>query len=323
MNADALLKVLRIVDGRESLENLHEGLEKYLRSSAFICGFTAFCITASTAASISLRDDLNRSIELEQPAQRIVTLAPFLTELVYTAGAGERIVGVSAYSDYPPEAKKLPEVSTAAGFDIERIAALKPDLVLVWQDSFRPEDIERIARFGAAVFVAHARTLEDVPRLLRAIGVLTGRDVSMAAREFEAKVTGLRREYGARPKVSAFLEIWNRPLTTIAGRHFMNEALEICGATNAFKDLDGVAPVVSWEQVYARDPDVIVGASSAANAAEFRDNWRTRATLAAVKSDRLVFVDADRIQRLTARTPDGIAALCAAIDRVRPASPSR
>jgi iron complex transport system substrate-binding protein len=291
--------------------------------SAFIGAFTAFCITASTAASISLKDDLDRPIELKQPAERIVTLAPFLTELVYTAGAGERIVGVSAYSDYPPEAKQLPEVSTSAGFDIERIAALKPDLVLVWQDSFRPEDIERIARFGAVVFVAHARNLEDVPRLLRAVGLLVGRDASRAAREFEAKITALRREYGARPKVSAFLEIWNRPLTTIAGRHFMNEALEICGASNAFKDLDGVAPVVSWEQVYARDPDVIVGASSAANAAQFRDNWRARGTLAAVKSDRLVFVDADRIQRLTARTPDGIAALCAAIDRVRPASPSR
>jgi iron complex transport system substrate-binding protein len=242
---------------------------------------------------------------------------------VFTAGAGERIVGVSAYSDYPPQARRLPQVSTAVGFDIERIAALAPDLVLVWQDSFRPEDIERITRFGAAVFVARARTLEDVPRLLRIIGALTGRDTAAAVRDFDGRLARLRREHANRPRVSAFLEIWNRPLTTIAGRHFMNEALEICGASNVFKDLDSVAPVVSWEQVYARDPDVVVGASSAASAEEFRANWRTRGTLAAVKADRLVFVDADRIQRLTARTPDGIAALCAAIDRVRSASPAR
>jgi iron complex transport system substrate-binding protein len=296
---------------------------KYLRSSAFICGFTAFCITTSTAATISLKDDLERKVEMKQAAQRIVTLAPFLTELVFTAGAGERIVGVSAYSDYPAQARQLPQVSTAVGFDVERIAALAPDLVLVWQDSFRPEDIERITRFGAAVFVARARTLEDVPRLLRIIGALTGRDTAAAARDFDGRLARLRREYANRPRVSAFLEIWNRPLTTIAGRHFMNEALDICGASNVFKDLDSVAPVVSWEQVYARDPDVVVGASSAANAEEFRSNWRTRGTLAAVKANRLVFVDADRIQRLTARTPDGIAALCAAIDRVRSASPAR
>jgi iron complex transport system substrate-binding protein len=295
----------------------------FLCSSVFICVPLAFLSTTSTAASISLRDDLDRAVELKQPAQRIVTLAPFLTELVFTVGAGERVVGVSAYSDYPPEAKKLPQVSTAAGFNIEQIAALRPDLVLVWQDSFRPEDIDRIARFGAAVFVAHARNLADVPRLLRAIGTLAGLDASPSMRDFDARVAALRREYAQRPRVSAFLEIWNRPLTTIAGRHFMNEALEICGATNAFKDLDGVAPVVSWEQVYARDPEVIVGASSAASAEEFRANWKIRGTLAAVKANRLVFVDADRIQRLTARTPDGIAALCAGIDRVRPASPAR
>ena len=291
--------------------------------SAFICVFTAFWITASTAAEISLRDDLERPVTLKEPAQRIVTLAPFLTELVYTAGAGERVVGVSAFSDYPPEAGKLPQVSTAAGFSIERIAALRPDLVLVWQDSVRPEDIERITRFGAAVFVAHARNLEDVPRLLRAIGRLTGRDVAAAIGDYERKLARLRRENAGRPRVSAFLEIWNRPLTTIAGRHFMNEALEICGATNVFKDLDGVAPVVSWEEVYQRDPAVIVGASSAANAEDFRANWRIRDTLSAVKADRLVFVDADRIQRLTARTPDGIAALCEGIERVRRASSAR
>jgi iron complex transport system substrate-binding protein len=294
-----------------------------LRSSAFICGFAALCITASSAAPISLKDDLDRTVELKEPAQRIVTLAPFLTELVYTAGAGERVVGVSVYSDYPPEAKKLPQVGTSAGFDVERIAALRPDLVLVWQDSFRPEDVDRIARFGTAVFVARARTLDDVPRLLRAIGRLAGRDVAPATGQFEAKLAKLRRDHAGSPKVSAFLEVWNRPLTTIAGRHFMNEALEICGARNVFGDLDGVAPLVSWEALYARDPEVIVGASSAAGEREFRDNWRLRDTLAAVKADRLVFVDADRIERLTARTPDGIAALCAGIDRVRPASPAR
>ena len=289
-----------------------------MRSFVFTCGFIAFQITSSAAAPISLRDDLDRPVELKQAARRIVTLAPFLTELVFAAGAGERVVGVSAYSDYPPEAKRLPQVATAAGLSIEGIAALEPDLVLAWRDSTRPEDIERIGRFGAAVYVARARRLDDVARLLRVIGELTGREVGEVARDFERKLAGLRRAHAGKPKLAAFLEIWNRPLTTISGRHFINESLEICGAENVFKDLDGVAPLVSWEQVYARDPEVIVGAGSAANAEEFRANWRIRDTLAAVMADRLVFVEADTIQRPTTRTADGIATLCDRLDRLRP-----
>ncbi len=204
---------------------------------------------------------------------------------------------------------------------------MKPDLVLAWRDSVRREDIERITGFGAAVFVAHSRNFEDVPRLLRAIGTLTGNDGAAPAAEYRSRLAKVRRDYAGKPKLTAILEIWNRPLTTIAGRHFMNEALEICGASNVFQDLAGVAPVfqdlagvapvVPWEEVYRRDPEMVVGASSAASAEEFRAQWLQRPSLAAVRSGRLVFVEADRIQRLTARTPDGIAALCEAIARVR------
>jgi iron complex transport system substrate-binding protein len=288
----------------------------YLCSSVFIC-VLAFCVTQSVAAEISLKDDLDRMVRLKAPAQRIVTLAPFLTELVFDAGAGERIVGVSAYSDYPPEAKKLPQVGTAVNFSIEEIAALKPDLVLVWKDSMRPEDLERIARFGAEVFVASARALDDVPRLLDVVGRLTGRDASQVAAQYERKLDALRRTYAGKRKLATFLEIWNRPLTTISGRHFINQALEICGAQNIFRELPGVAPVVSWEQVYRRDPEVIVGMSSGTSAEEFRASWKAHATLSAVKADKLVHVHPDRLQRQTARTPDGIAELCAALDRVR------
>src|SRR5258706_5022094 len=294
----------------------------HMRSSSAFIGVASadigvLALGPAAAAEISLHDDLDRAIVLKQPAKRIVTLAPFLTELVFTAGAGERVVGVSAYSDYPPEAKKLPQVGTAVGVALEQIAALAPDLVLAWRDSVRVEDIERLTRLGATVYVAQSRNFEDVPRNLVAIGELTGRDVSGAIVEYERRLAKLRRDNAGKRIVTAFLEIWNRPLTTIAGRHFINEALEICGARNVFQDLDGVAPVVSWEAVYLRDPQVIVGMSSAANDAEFRANWKSRTALSAVKGGRLVFVDADRIQRLTARTPDGVAALCDGIDRYR------
>ena len=290
----------------------------HLRLSAFICGSIAVCLASSAAAEIALKDDLGREVRLERPAQRIVTLAPFLTELAFSAGAGSRVVGVSAFSDYPPRARELPQVATAAGLSLEAIAALRPDLVLAWKDSVRPEEVERIARLGPAVFVAQGRTLSDVPRLRGAIGALTAGDTGAMAREYEAKLERLRRRYAARPSLRVFLEIWDRPLTTISGRHFMNEALSICHAENVFADLPGVAPEVSWEDLYARDPAVIVGIGSAPTAASFRANWRPHATLSAVRGGRLVFVPPDRLQRPTVRTPDGIAQLCEALDGQRP-----
>lgn len=289
----------------------------HLLSSAFICGLTAFCITESIAAPISLKDDLDRKVELPAPAQRIVSLAPFLTELTYSAGAGDRLVGVSAYSNYPEEAKRLPQVATAVTLSLEPLLALKPDLVLAWRDTMRREDIVRLEGFGIAVFVTQARTLEDVPRLLGHIGTLAARDGAKPAGAFRARLAALRAAHANLPRVKVFMEIWHHPLTTISGTHWMNESLELCGASNAFFDLPNVAPVVSWEEVYARDPRVIVGAGSAANAEEFRRNWGERAALSAVREKRLVWLDPDTIQRPTLRLAEGVAQLCAGLDRVR------
>jgi iron complex transport system substrate-binding protein len=297
-----------------ALKNLSAGIGA---TSAAIGVFTAFFITASASAEISLTDDAGRKVELKAPAQRIVTMAPFLTELAFSAGAGDRVVGVSAHSDYPPQARGLPEVGSAVAFSIEPIAAMRPDLALVWKDSVRAEDLKRLEAFGVAVFVAQARTLDDVPRLLAAIGRLAARDPSAAIADYRARLAALRARHAGRPRLRAFLEIWHRPLTTLAGPHWINEALDLCGADNAFRDLPGIAPQVSWEDVYARDPYVVIGAGSAASRGEFRANWRARASLAAVKADRLVFVDADTIQRPTLRLAEGVAQLCAGLERVR------
>ena len=271
-------------------------------------------LLALALGAVTLRDDLGREVALEQPAQRVVTLAPFLTELAFSAGVGGRVVGVSAYSDYPAAAQSLPVVSSSAGFSIEQIAALKPDLVLVWRDSVRPEDIARIEGFGARVFASSARSVEDIPRALENIGRLAGVDVSPAARSFRARIERLRATYSSRRPLAVFLEISHRPLMTIAGAHYMTEALQICGARNAFGDLPGVAPMVPWEEVYKRDPDVVVGT---AERAQLEANWRERPTLRAVKNHRVVHVDADTFVRPTLRFADGVAQLCEALERAR------
>jgi iron complex transport system substrate-binding protein len=277
----------------------------------------AFFVPAVFAAPVTLKDDLGRTVTLGAPAKRIVTLAPFLTELAFAIGAGDRVVGVSAYSDYPAEAKSLPVVSSALGVSLEQVAALKPDLVVAWRDSFRVEDIDPLERVGAAVYVAHGRRLDDIPGLLRVLGTFTGLDVSSNISRFQSDLAALRLRYANRPKVDVFLEIWHKPLTTISGAHFMNDALEMCGARNVFKDAPGVAPTVSWEEVYARDPSVIIGTGSASNEVEFKANWKERSTLSAVKAGRLEWINPDKLQRPTTRTPQGIAELCARLDRWR------
>ncbi len=258
---------------------------------------------------------------MKHVATRIVTLAPFLTEIVFAVGAGDRVVGVADLSTYPPEAMSLPKVPTGAHFALDRLALIKPDLVIAWRDGIRRDDIERITGFGAVVFAASARSLEDVPRLMKTIATLTGNDASAAIAAYERKIEVLRRDNAGKPRVGAFLEIWNRPLTTISGNHFMSEALEICRADNVFKDLDGSAPQVTWEEVYEKNPYAVVGAGSASSEDEFKSNWTVRQALAAVKANRLVFVDADSFMRPTPRTPDGIALLCAGLDKIRPAAP--
>ena len=284
-------------------------------------GLILALLPAWAGAQVSIRDDLGRVVQLKKRPERIVTLAPFLTELVYAAGAGAQIVAVSNMSDFPPEASKLPQIGTGVAFDLTQLATYKPDLVLAWRDGIRKEEIERIAAFGATVFAASARALDDVPRLLQAIGVLTGHDVAAQVAEYESKLEKLRTANAGKTRIVAFLELWNRPLTTISGTHFMTEALDICRADNAFKDLYGSAPEVSIEELYEKNPYVIVGAGSATNVDEFRSNWTVRQGLRAVKENRLVFIDSDAFQRPTPRTPEGIAELCKALDQVRPAPP--
>ena len=284
--------------------------------SRILCTLLALLCTAASA-SVAVTDDAGRKVALAAPAQRIVTLAPFLTELVYSAGAGHRLVAVSAYSDYPPEARGLPQVATATTFSLEEVAALRPDLVLAWRDSIRPEDVRRLESLGIVTMITEARRLDDVPRLLQAIGALTGRDVGPAIALYRERLERLRARYAARRSVPVFLEIWHNPLQTVGARHWISEALALCGARNAFGDLPGVAPLVSWEEVYRRDPPVIIGAGSRDGEEQFRANWRIRGTLSAVKAGRLVFMDADTLTRPTLRLADGVTQLCEGIDRAR------
>ena len=284
------------------------------RCASILLALAAF---EAGAGSIAVRDDTGRSVELKAPAKRIVTLAPFLTELAYSAGAGSQLVGASAYSDYPPQARKLPQVGSAVGPEIESLMALGPDLVLAWQDSIRREDVERLRNLGIVVFVARARRLDDAARLVEVVATLAGHDASKPAADYRARLQRLRSTYAGRKPVRVFVEIWHRPLTTIAGTHWIGEALALCGAENVFADLDPVAPVVSWEELYRRNPRGVLGTGAVDGENAFVANWTERASLPAVRDGRLTYLDADTLARPTLRLGEGVERICEAVDAWR------
>src|SRR5207245_5902017 len=139
-----------------------------------------------------------------EPAIRIVTLAPHLAEIAFAAGAGAKVAGVSSFSRHPAEAERLPVVASNGRVDIERLIALRPDLVLAWQSGNSPLQIDRLERIGVRVFVTETRALADVPRVVRLVGALAGSAevAETRARQFENEIAGLRERYAGERRVA-------------------------------------------------------------------------------------------------------------------------
>jgi len=271
----------------------------------------------SAGATVSANDDTGTRVELPRPAARIVSLAPHITEQLFAIGAGDRIVGTTEYADFPAAALAVPRVGRAHSLDLERIAALKPDLIVIWGSGFPPAILSSVRRLGHPVFVSEPHTLEDVARSMQRLGVLTGQDGSKAAGEFKAKVDGLRSQYAGSTPVRVFYQVWATPLMTLSGRHVISEAIALCGGRNVFADLVPIAPQVSTEAVLAADPQLIVTAEPGARPGQALTVWARYPMLAATRLGQFVTLDADRINRYGPRLADEIGVLCAAIETTR------
>lgn len=269
-------------------------------------------IASVQAAAIRLVDDAGITLELAKPPQRIVSLTPHLTEMLYAVGAGAQLAGADSASDHPAAARALPRVGDYSRVNLERVLALKPDLVLVWLGGNRATDIHALKALGVPVLHTRAARLDDVPRLLRLIGRVSGHAEAggAAADAFVASLDALGRQYARGDEVSVFYQVWDRPLMTVGGRHWISDALALCGARNVFAELDSASPVVSREAVLRRAPQVIVSGS---DAPDMRASWRQFGSLPAVKNQAFVRVDADRLHRPAPRLVAGVAELCAAV----------
>jgi iron complex transport system substrate-binding protein len=279
--------------------------------------FSLFAVSPLTH-SATFRDDRGIAITLETQPTRIVALSPHLTELSFAAGAGPQLVAVVRYSDYPAQAARLPQVGDASRIDVERVLALKPDLILAWQSGNPAGDVERLERLGFKVFVSEAKTLADVSRLLRTIGALAGTNdaAHAAAAAFDHELAALRVRYSGGKPVPVFYEIWHQPLLTVNGAHVISDVIALCGGRNVFERSPMLTPAVSFEAVLAARPRVVLGGSSAARPGDFVALWRT-APVGALREIPVRYVPPDLIQRHTPRMARGAKVVCEHLEEIR------
>ena len=283
----------------------------------FVCLGCLFWATAT--ATVSVTDDTGDTLRLARPAERIISLAPHMTELLYAAGAGDKLVGAVRYSDYPPPARDIPRVGDAHSFDIEQILALKPDLIIVWQSGNPAGQIRQLRDLNLNLFVSEPRSLADIPATIEKLGQLAGTlsAANEAATDFRQRLSKLRDAYSDRTPVDVFYQIWHQPLMTIGGNHVINNVIRLCGGRNVFAGIDQLAPQISIEAVLAAAPEVIIASGTGEQRPDWLNDWRQWPQLPAVQQEQLRFIPPYLLQRHTPRILEGTARLCAMLEQAR------
>jgi iron complex transport system substrate-binding protein len=288
----------------------------------FLFLFLIACVCAcalNASAAISVRDDSGATVVLQQPARRVVSLAPHVTELLFAAGAGERIVGTVSYSDYPPAARAIPRIGDNREVDIERLLALKPDLLVVWRHNASSRQLEQLRELGIPLFYSEPHQLADIPDTLQRLGQLLGTE-PQALQEAEAlrrQLNDLAARYRNRPRVRVFYQVWAKPLYTLNGRQIVSDAIRLCGGENIFASLPVTAPHVDIEAVLQQNPDAIVSGNRPERSDDGLDIWQPYPTLQAVRLHNLFAINGDLLNRPGPRMIAGAAALCETLEQAR------
>lgn len=279
----------------------------------------ACLMTGPASAAISVRDDAGNTVVLQRPAQRIVTLAPHATELVFAAGGGERIVGTVGYSDFPPAARDIARVGDHRQIDIERIIALKPDLLIVWLHGNSERQLEHIRKLGIPFYYSEPHKLEDIPRSVLRLGQMMGIEAQAQKRADEQRrqIAKLSEQYRSRAPVRVFYQVWGRPLYTLNGEHILTDVIRLCGGENIFAGLATTAPTVSMEAVLAENPEVVITGDRRDKTKAGLEVWETYSSMLAVQRGNLFAIDADLLNRAGPRLIEGAAAICEKLDQAR------
>ena len=270
-----------------------------------------FVTITTQATSINVNDYANRSVTLQQTAERVIALSPHIVENMFSIGAGSLLVGVVDHSDFPNQAKQITRIGGASSFSLEKILSLSPDLVIVWASAAKNSIVEKLTSLSIPVYVDNPRTLVDIARSIRDFGLLTGQveKSTTVANNYLLEVQSLRNQYQRVDDITVLYEVWNNPLQTINRKHIISDIITLCGGKNVFGDTLSLAPKVNIEAVINRNPDIIVS-SNTSNQQQWLDYWLAWPVLRAVRHRRLYVIDPDLIQRHTVRILTGTKILC-------------
>jgi iron complex transport system substrate-binding protein len=262
----------------------------------------AMALFAAAVAARTVTDDLGRTLQVPPTPLRIVSLAPGATEMLFAAGAGAQVIATVEYSDEPPAARRVARIGDVAAVDMERLVALHPDVVVLWAGGGNPAQREKISGLRIPIYEQQVARLADIPAAVRRLGTLagTGAAADRAAATMEARLGALTATYGARAgaRPSVLLQVWNRPIYTVGGKHLMSDALAICGARNVFADLPEAGPIVDMESIIGRDPDIIIAAAPTGEGAVWVADWMQLKSLSAVRNQRVVAFEDQALSRL-------------------------
>lgn len=282
--------------------------------AVLVFALVAACPAANARTAIEVEDDLQRKVSLSAPAERVVSLAPHLTELVYSAGAGGKLVGVSRHCDYPPQAGRLPEVSDHATINYELIAELEPDLVLVWNAGLKAASLSKLSALYRNVYVSDPAGFEGVAENLREIGLLTEKaaHARRAADEFLQKIHRLGGNHARTRPVKTLYLLWRDPPMTVNQEHWISRVVALCGGVNAFGDAATAVVKLNREALLLAQVDVVL--HSLADYSRRPD--LLSGSLGLAEKTPAFYVEDNLIQRPSLRLAQGAESLCRILSRV-------
>ncbi|MCM8596770.1 cobalamin-binding protein [Accumulibacter sp.] len=292
---------------------------------SLLVGLCLLAAASAARAEVAVVDDSGATVRLAAPARRIVSLAPDLTETLFAAGAAGRVVGTVEYSDYPEEARAIARVGSYSRIDLERVVALRPDLIVAWQRGNPAAHLERLRAAGIPLYLSQTSRIEDIASSLERLGVLAGSETQArsAAATFRRRLVQLQTRYSDRPPVRTFYQIWKQPLMTVGRSQIISDVIRLCGGENVFAQIEALAAVVSVEAVVAANPEAIVASGMDESRPEWLDDWRRWPAVQAVARSNLFFVPPDLIQRHTPRLLEGAELFCEHLEKARSRRPSR
>ena len=269
-------------------------------------------------ADIQLLQANGETLTLAAPARRIITLAPNLAELVFAAGAGDHLLAVVEYSDFPEAVLHIPRVGNAFRIDLERIIELKPDLVIAWQSGNPQTALHKLDQLGITVWQLEITRPEEIADVVESISLAAGTQTQgrISATQLRGRLSVLSQENAGKPPIEFFYQVAARPLYTINDQHIISRSLEICGGHNVFARLQTLAPQISREAVILEDPQVMI-APEIQGTPPALQHWQEWSRLQAVQNNAMLYLPADAISRAGPRLLDSIELACKLLDEVR------